>query len=333
MDIILPIVMLGITGLILGGILAYASKVFEVINDPKVEEALSALPGVNCGACGYPGCSGYAEAVIKSGAAINLCAPGGSKTVERLAEITGSDTIDSGEKRVARVMCQGDNSKTGRKYEFDAELKSCATAMLYFAGDKKCEYGCMGYGDCEKVCPFDAIFINEKGIAVVDEQRCTACGKCVSDCPKKIIKLLPETSRVSVLCSSKDDGQKSRKICTVSCIACGICVKNCPVTAIKIENNLAHIDSGICTNCGICSVKCPTNAIKNDIKEIKKAVVIEDKCIGCTICSKNCPVGAIEGEIKKKHKVIEEKCTGCEICYEKCPVKAIEMKIFIEKEY
>ena len=72
--------------------------------------------------------------------------------------------------------------------------------------------------------------------------------------------------------------------------------------------------------------------VKEDIKEIKKAVIIEDKCIGCTICPKNCPVNAINGEIKKKHKVIEEKCTGCEICYSKCPVKAIEIKTFIEKE-
>lgn len=332
MNIILPILVLGVTGLILGAILAYSSKIFEVKTDPKIEEVMSVLPGVNCGACGYPGCSGYAEAVVKLGAEINLCAPGGSSTVEKLAEVLGRDSSDSGEKRVARVMCQGDNSKTGRKYEFDAELKNCATSMLYFAGDKKCEYGCMGYGDCERVCPFDAIHINEKGISVVDEQKCTACGKCITICPKKIIKLLPETNKFSVLCQSKDDGQKSRKICSISCIACGICVKNCPVNAIKIENNLANIDTKICNNCGICGVKCPTNAIKNDIKEIKKAVIIEEKCIGCTICSKNCPAGAIEGEIKKKHKIIEEKCTGCEICYEKCPVKAIEMKTFVEKE-
>ena len=332
MEIILPILVLGGIGLILGAILAYSSKIFEIEINPDIEKVLEVLPGVNCGACGYPGCSGYAEAIVKAGAQINLCAPGGNDTIEKISEIMGHDSGDFGEKKVARVMCQGDNSKTGRKYEFDAELKSCATAMLYFAGDKKCDFGCIGYGDCEDVCPFDAIHINEKGISIVDEHKCTSCGKCIDICPKKIIKLVPESNKFSVLCSSKDDGQKSRKTCSISCIACGICVKNCPVNAIKIENNLAWIDPKRCTNCGICSVKCPTNAIKSDIKEIKKAVIIEDKCIGCTICAKNCPAGAIEGEIKKKHKIIEDKCTGCEICYEKCPVKAIEMKLFVEKE-
>lgn len=332
MDIILPVLVLGGIGLILGAILAYSSKVFEIETDPKIEEVLRLLPGANCGACGYVGCAGFAEAVVKSGASYSGCIPGGSTVSENIADIMGGANSDSGEKKTARVMCQGDNSKTGRKYEFDAELKSCATSMLYFMGDKRCEYGCMGYGDCEKVCPFDAIHVNTKGIAVVDEQKCKGCNKCVAVCPKKIIKLIPESNRVSVLCSSKDEGQKSRKICSISCIACGICAKNCPVTAIKIEHNLAYIDPKICTNCGICSIKCPTNAIKNDIKEIKKAVIIEDKCIGCTICAKNCPVNAINGEIKKKHKVIEEKCTGCEICYSKCPVKAIEIKTFIEKE-
>ena len=332
MDIIISIAVLGITALLLGAILAYASKVFEVKNDPKMEEILSILPGVNCGACGYPGCAGYAEAVALHGAATNLCAPGGTEVSESIAQTLGVDSLESGEKRIARVMCGGDNSKTGRKYKFDAELKRCSTAVLYFFGDKQCDYGCMGYGDCERVCPFGAIFVNEKGIAVVDEQKCTACGKCVITCPKKIIKIIPESSRVSVICSSKDKGVLSKKICSVSCIACGMCVKSCPSAAITVDKNLAVIDSLKCTNCGVCGTKCPTNAIKSDIKEVKKAVIREEKCIGCTICAKQCPINAIDGEIKKKHKVNEEKCIGCEVCVNKCPVKAIEMKILIEKE-
>lgn len=331
MGVLTGAVVLGIIAMILGALLAYSSKVFEIKIDPKIEEVIGVLPGVNCGACGYPGCAGYAEAVVMNGAALTLCAPGGSDTAEKISEIMGLDSEELFEKRVARVMCGGDNSKTGRKYSFDAELKRCNSAVLYFFGDKSCEYGCMGYGDCERVCPFDAIHVNEKGVAVVDEQKCTACGKCVDACPKKVVKIVPESSRVSVLCSSKERGAVSKKICSVSCIACGICAKNCPVSAITINNNLAAIESVKCVNCGICAVKCPTNAIKGDIKEIKKAFIKEEKCVGCTICAKICPVQAIEGEVKKKHKIIEEKCIGCEICAGKCPVKAIEMRTVFEK--
>jgi len=331
MGIITAVIVLGIIGMILGALLAYSSKVFEVKVDPKIEEIIGVLPGVNCGACGYPGCAGYAEAVVMKGVSIALCAPGGSEVVTKISETLGVEGVDSQERKVARVMCGGDNSKTERKYEFDAELRRCNTAVLYFGGDKKCDYGCTGYGDCVRVCPFDAIYVNEKGLAIVDEAKCTGCGKCIYACPKKIIKLVNESSRVSVLCSSKDKGAISKKICSVSCIGCGICAKNCPVSAITVDNNLATIDFEKCINCGICAIKCPTNAIKSDIKEIKKALIKEEKCIGCTICSKICPVKAIEGEVKKKHKVDENKCVGCELCVPKCPVKAIEIRTVFEK--
>lgn len=329
--IIIPVVVLGLIGLSLGLFLAFASKKFEVKLDPNVEKILSVLPGVNCGACGYPGCSGYAEAVSKGDAEINLCAPGGVEVVSEISSIMGLDAVETGEKKVARVFCQGDNSKTKKNYDFQGKIESCHNAMLYFGGDKSCGFGCLGYGDCVSVCPFDAIKINEKGIAIVDEEKCTACNKCVKACPKNVIKILPKSSRVSVLCTSKDAGAIARKVCEVSCIACGLCQKACPVDAIEIKNNLAIINPEKCINCGICALKCPTNAIKDDIKEIKKAEIIEEKCIGCTACKRVCPVDAIEGEVKKKHNIIYEKCVGCGLCLEKCKFDAIKMTSKIKK--
>ena len=87
--ILIPVVVMGITGVLMGLFLAYASKKFEVEKDPKVEAILAILPGVNCGACGYPGCSGYATGVAQEGAKMTLCAPGGPKVAGKIGEIMG----------------------------------------------------------------------------------------------------------------------------------------------------------------------------------------------------------------------------------------------------
>lgn len=331
MNILIPIGVLGAMAAVIGIILAYASKKFEVKVNEKVEHVLAVLPGANCGACGYPGCMGYAEAVARGTAPINLCTPGGSDVVVKISGLMGVEGQVSADRKIARVMCQGDNTKTTKKYELDVKIKTCVAANLNFWGDKSCNYGCVGYGDCEKVCPFDAIHVNEKGVAVVDEEKCTACGKCVYICPEHVIKIVPKKGHYSVKCCSKDTGAVTRKACSIGCIACGLCVKNCPVNAITMDNNLAVINPEICVNCGICELKCPTNAIYSDMKEIKKAVIKEDKCVGCTICKKVCPADAIEGEVKQKHKVHEEKCIGCLLCVEKCPVKAIETVTKVKK--
>lgn len=331
MIILIPILILGSMAAVIGIILAYASKKFEVKVNEKVEKVYGALPGVNCGACGYPGCMGYAEAIARGTAETNLCTPGGGEVIEKLSQILGVEGQIQIDRKIARVMCKGDNTKTSKKYELDVKIKTCVAANLNFWGDKSCNYGCVGYGDCEKICPFDAIHVNEKGVAVVDEEKCTACGKCVYACPERVIKIVPKKSRYSVHCCSKDTGAITRKACTVGCIACGICVKNCPVSAITVSNNIALINPDICINCGICELKCPTNAIFGDVKEIKSAVIDVEKCIGCTICKKICPAAAIEGDVKQKHKVLKDKCIGCQLCVEKCPVKAISTEMKIKK--
>ena len=172
-------------------------------------------------------------------------------------------TAEEKEKTVARVLCNGNADRAKEKFTYDGPM-DCHTAMRLGGGDKVCAYGCLGYGSCEKVCRFGAIS-TESGVAAVDEEKCVACGLCVKECPKQIIRILPAKSRFSVICSSKDKGKDVRSACQVGCIGCGICAKNCPKEAITLENNLAHIDPERCVNCGICAKKCPQHTIcKND---------------------------------------------------------------------
>jgi len=324
--VLIPAIVLGLTGLAMGLFLAFASIKFEVQVDPKIEAISGILPGANCGGCGFPGCSGYAAAIVEQGAPMSLCAPGGAAVAAKIGEIMGASVDVSSEKVVARVLCQGDNTRTTKIYKFDGELQTCAAMMLYAGGDKSCVYSCLGHGDCEKVCPVGAIKVNEKGIAEVDEDKCISCGLCQKACPKKVIAMLPQSKKVTVTCSSKEKGAAAKKACTTACIGCGICAKNCPVGAITVENNLAKIDPAKCISCGICATKCPTKAIVSDV-EPKKTEIIEENCKGCTACARKCPVGAIEGAVKEKHHVITEKCVGCGICFDTCKFKAIKMNV------
>lgn len=324
--ILIPAIVLGLTGLAMGLFLAFASIKFEVEVDPKIEAISGVLPGANCGGCGFPGCSGYAAAIVEEGAPMSLCAPGGGAVAAKIGEIMGASVDVSGEKVVARVLCQGDNTRTTKIYEFDGEIQTCAAMALYAGGDKSCMYSCLGHGDCEKVCPVNAIKVNEKGIAEVDEEKCISCGLCQKACPKKVIAMLPQNKKVTVTCSSRDKGAVAKKNCSVACIGCGICAKNCPVEAITVIGNLAKIDPAKCISCGICATKCPTKAIVSDV-ELKKAEIIEENCKGCTACARKCPVGAIEGAVKEKHHVIPEKCVGCGICFDTCKFKAIKLNI------
>ena len=255
--ILLSVITLGGLGLLFGLFLALAGKKFAVKVDPREEQILKILPGSNCGACGYAGCRGMAEALVRGEAGANSCPVISEETTLRVGEILG-EKVEVKEAEVARVMCQSDESKV--KYDYRG-VEDCRAAHLLAGGYKACTYACLGLGTCKLVCPFDAIHWEKGRTPEILMDKCTACGKCVEVCPTEVISLIPKKAKVYVKCNSHDKGSVVRKICKVGCIACGICVKVCEPEAIKIENNLAVIDYDKCTNCGICVEKCPTNSI------------------------------------------------------------------------
>lgn len=260
-------------GLLLGSGLAYASKKFAVEIDPKEEAILDALPGANCGGCGFPGCGGLATAIANGSAATNACPVGGSEVALRISEIMGV-SAQQGERKIANVICNGTNTNAKNKSLYQGII-DCKAASLVSNGPKSCSFGCMGFGTCERVCPFDAIHVYDDGIAHVDREKCVACGKCLEACPKDVIEWIPYNQLVSIDCNSKEKGKEVKDKCTVGCIGCQICVKSCPYQAITFNNNLAKIDYSKCTECMICVEKCPTNAIRGDLSLRKTEFVVE----------------------------------------------------------
>ena len=257
--ILMAVAIVGGVGLFIGLFLGIAAIVFKVEVDEKEEAVLAALPGNNCGGCGYPGCSGLAAAIAKGEAPVNACPVGGEPVGKVIAEIMGVEA-ESSAKMVAFVQCQGDCEKAGVDYEYYG-IEDCR--MLSFVpngGAKSCNYGCLGYGSCVKACMFDAIHV-VNGVAIVDKDKCKACGKCIEVCPKNLITMIPYDSKYAVACNSKDKGPVAMKACSVSCIGCQLCKKNCPNDAVTVEEFNATIDQDKCEGCGICMEKCPRKSI------------------------------------------------------------------------
>lgn len=257
--IIAAAVLIGGVGIFVGIFLGIAGIFFKVQVNEKEEEVLNALPGNNCGGCGFPGCAGLAAAIAKGEAPVNACPVGGGPVGEEIAKIMGVESRKT-VRMAAYVHCMGDCEKTHPDYEYTG-IEDCR--MLSFVpngGPKSCNSGCLGFGTCMKECPFDAIHM-ENGIAVVDREACKACGKCIAVCPKHLISLEPYEAKHIVACSSKDMGPVTMKACNVGCIGCGICVRSCPNEAVKVVDFHAVIDQEKCTGCGVCAEKCPRHVI------------------------------------------------------------------------
>ena len=316
-----PAIVMGAIGLLLGLGLAFAAKKFAVPRDPRVEAIEAVLPGANCGGCGYPGCAAFASAVVEGKAPVSGCSAASSAANAEIARVMGSEVEDK-EKEIAVVLCNGGRSAVNA-FEYHGP-ESCKSAVLVMGGQKSCTYGCLGFGDCVAVCPFDAMRMGENGIPQIDPGKCVACGKCVEECPRDIITLWPENRKVIVACSSGDKGGIARKACSVACIGCRKCDKVCPVEAIVIDGFLARINPDKCINCGLCAKECPTGAIV-DKMPVRPKAFIDSSCVGCTLCTKVCPTDAIVGSLKEKHEVVADKCIGCGQCVVKCPKKSIKM--------
>lgn len=257
-SIVAPLLIVSGLGLFAGIGLSIATIIFDKPADKKEEALRETLPGINCGACGFTGCEGYAKAMAAEEAGANLCTPGGIEVQTHLSEILGTDVGDY-QRTAAFVHCNGSCNHTKEKMSYTG-AETCYGASQLFGGPGSCQFGCMGYGDCEVVCAYDAIHV-EDGVAVVDGDKCVGCLECISACPKQLIHMLPAMEIAAVACSNHERGGAVRKLCEVGCIACSKCVKSCPSQAITIEDALAIIDPALCTNCGSCIEICPQNCI------------------------------------------------------------------------
>jgi Na+-translocating ferredoxin:NAD+ oxidoreductase RNF subunit RnfB len=259
-EILIPAVIVAGMGLILGLVLAVASKLMAVKKDETVEAIEAILPGANCGACGFSGCSGYAENLAKGDCKTNLCQPGGNEVAGKIAEILGTESEEVIPLR-ATVLCKGTCDNVKDKMEYKG-LKSCLAANSLSAGKSNCKYGCIGFGDCVKSCDRGAISICN-GVAVIDRDLCGGCANCVTACPKGIIKVIPaDAPKAAVFCKNEDKGPVAKQTCNASCIGCRICEKKCEFEAIKVDGFLASVDPEKCTGCGVCVSSCPRKCIE-----------------------------------------------------------------------
>lgn len=268
MDFILSaVIVLGGIALIAALILFFCSKKFAVKEDPRLAQVQEILPGANCGGCGYPGCSGLADALVKAadtGSIEGLACPvGGAEVMNKVADLLGMAMANT-EPMVAVVRCNGSCENRPKTVAYDG-LRTCAAVNACGAGETGCGYGCLGCGDCVAACQFGAIAINdETGLPEVDEEKCTSCGACAKACPRHIIELRkkgPKGRKVFVSCVNKDKGPVAKKNCKAACIGCGKCMKECKFEAITVAGNLSYIDPNKCRLCRKCEAVCPTGAI------------------------------------------------------------------------
>ena len=270
--ILISMASMGGLGILFSAGLSIANRVFYVEEDPRIGEVLDALPGANCGGCGYPGCAAFAEAIVKGAAEISGCPVNTADGVEEIGEIMGIEAT-AGEKMIARVLCSGGVNEAAIKAEYRG-IRSCLAAHISGGGDKLCEYGCLGYGDCVRSCPFDAIVMNANGLPDVIVDKCTGCGNCVDACPRDIIELHPESHKLFILCKNEDTPKESRTICTRACIGCGICVRAVNPGEIVMENNRAKIDYSVFgTQAKLPTEKCSAQSlvVLGTQEEIEKA--------------------------------------------------------------
>lgn len=258
--VLVSLVLLGGVGLLCGIALAIAARVFAVKLDPRMEAIEKALPGANCGGCGFPSCHAYAQNMVDGAAEPNRCVLCDAEAVGNISKILGKSAAAI-EKKIAAVKCCG-ASTAAKSFDYGG-IPSCRAASLYGGGDKLCSYSCLGFGDCVKACPFGALSRSGRGAPIINRDRCTGCGNCVAVCPKNVIVLIPREASIHIACNSKDKGKDVREVCDVGCISCSRCIKTCPENALSMQDNRICIDYSKCTRCGLCTDACPRTTIKD----------------------------------------------------------------------
>lgn len=259
---ILPILALTVLTGILAAILCFAARKLAVEEDPRLEVVTDMLPLSNCGACGQPGCRAFAEALLKGETQPALCNVASDAQRADIARFLG---VDAGlaNRKVARLACSGGNNVATRRAHYEG-LNNCLQAAQVSGGGKSCFWGCLGYGDCEVVCDFNAISMNEHGLPEVDENACTGCGDCVDRCPKDLFSLQPLEQRLWVSCKNEEQGDEVLEACRVACTACGRCAMDAPDGLIAMQHHLPNVDYARCKNIPeekVAIERCPTGAI------------------------------------------------------------------------
>ncbi|KUL31649.1 Fe-S cluster domain-containing protein [Chlorobium limicola] len=266
---------LGSLAFVLGIIILFVSKKFFVAEDPTVSMINALLPGVNCGACGYPSCSQFAEELVRTRNPSMTCPVGGGELAEKLGTALGI-TMAEPKPVTCVVLCQGHNGNARESAEYIG-IRDCWAAAQAFAGTKQCRFACTGLGSCIAFCDFNAMRI-ENGLVVIDKELCTGCGACVPACPYGVLTMQEKKNeRYLIACSSHDRGADTRKACDAGCTACQKCVRECPEQAIVIDNFLASIIQAKCTSCGKCLEVCPTKVncilLERDMETVKSKKV------------------------------------------------------------
>jgi RnfABCDGE-type electron transport complex B subunit len=256
-----------ITAFALGFALGFFKKIFAVEEDPLIGQIRAILPGANCGACGFPGCDGYAKAIAKGQAEVNNCPVGGKSAAQKLATLVGGEADIKPE--VAVLACRGSRDKALPRGKYIGVM-SCRAAKISTGSIKRCIWGCQGFGDCVKVCKFNALEMGENGLPHVITERCTGCKKCMQECPQHILWAIPRDFKgARPLCSNLNVNKAMvAKSCKAGCIKCELCVKNCPEQCIKMVNGIPAVDNAKCTSCGTCLTKCPIKVMAIMEKDI-----------------------------------------------------------------
>jgi Na+-translocating ferredoxin:NAD+ oxidoreductase RNF subunit RnfB len=259
MEFIVPILTVMILAVLLGVCIVYVSKKFYVYEDPKIEAITKLLPGVNCGACGYPSCSALASALVETRDPNKTCPVGGADTAASVGAMLGIKMSESSP-MVAVIRCQGSEGKVKRTAEYKG-IYDCWAAKQTYIGPKACPAACVGFGACVHACAYGALSI-VNDLARVDEGRCVGCGACVEHCPMLCIEMHERKEKMLlVACQSHEKGAWTKEFCSIGCIGCNRCVKECEFSAIEVKDFCAVIDQSKCTSCDKCFAVCPTHSI------------------------------------------------------------------------